>query len=102
MLRLGDLQGVLMRDRAAISYYVRPEWLLDLPADVRGGRAIYGRAGLPPERTARRARILAEREALQAKHDADARRLLCEVRDVAGRRRKAREAAGRGDEEAAD
>lgn len=91
MLRLGDLQGVLMRDRQAISYYVRPEWLIDLPKDLRS--RIYGRAGMPPERLARRERILVERQQLQSKHDADARRLLCEVRDVAGRRRKAREAA---------
>jgi hypothetical protein len=95
MLRLGDLQGVLMRDRQAISYYVRPAWLLDLATAGQPDflRTIHGRKGLPPERAAHRARILAERERLQALHDADAKRLLCEVRDIAGRRRKAREAA---------
>jgi len=94
MLRLGDLQGVLMRDRQSISYYVRPAWLLDLPK-VEGDfvRTITGRKGMPQERRARRAAILAERVRLQALHDAEAQRLLCEVRDVAGRRRKAAEAA---------
>jgi len=89
MLRLGDLQGVLMRDRQSISYYVRPVWLLDLPK-VEGDylRTITGRKGMPQEREDRRAAILAERVRLQALHDAEAQRLLCEVRDVGGRRRK--------------
>jgi hypothetical protein len=95
MLRLGDMQGVLKRDRAAIAYYVREDWLYDLPKAEQEGftRTVRGRKGLPAERKARRARILAEREALQRQHDPEAKRLLCEVRDVAGRRRKAAEAA---------
>lgn len=91
MLRLGDLQGVLKRDRAAITYYVREDWLYDLSHGLLP-RTLYGRKGLPPERKAHRARILAEREALQQRHDPEALRLLCEVRDVAGRRRKAQKA----------
>jgi hypothetical protein len=95
MLRLGDLQGVLMRDRQSISYYVRPNWLLDLPK-IEGDflRTVYGRKGMPQERKDRRSAILAERVRLQSIHDADAKRLLCEVRDVAGRRRKALALAG--------
>lgn len=95
MLRLGDLQGVLKRDRAAITYYVREDWLYDLPKADQAtfARTVSGRRGMPPERQARRARILAEREALQRQHDPEAKRLLCEVRDVAGRRRKAAERA---------
>lgn len=97
MLRLGDLQGVLMRDRRAISWYIRPEWLLAVPRDGDFTRTIYRRQ-LPPNRQERRARILAEREGLQAQYDADARRLLYEVRDIGGRRRKAAEAAAFTDE----
>lgn len=99
MLRYGDIQGVLLRDRQSIAYYLRPDWVEDgrRALDSWGGaRCISGRLGLArkyPERAARRARILAERVTLQAKHDADAKRLLCEVRDIAGRRRKAAEAA---------
>lgn len=95
MLRLGDIQGVLMRDREAISYYVRPEWI---PATPEGGWqafacAVSRKATLPTERRAQRERILAQRPALQAKADADAQRLLTEVRDVRGLRRLRREAA---------
>ncbi len=91
MLRFGDLQGVLKRDRAAITYYIREDWLFDLPRSVVATRwrGICGRRGLPQERKDRRARILAEREALQQRHDPEAKRLLCEVRDIGGRRRKA-------------
>ncbi len=99
MLRLGDMQGVHMRDRQAITWYVKPEWVEDTRnflADYGGFRTACGRVGLArkyPERVARRARLLAARPELQAHYDADATRLLCEVRDVAGRRRKAAEAA---------
>lgn len=95
MLRYGDLQGVLMRDRQSISYYVRPVWVLDYQqaAQTIPLRRVPGRSGATPEVAARRARILAERAVLQGKHDPEAKRLLCEVRDTAGRRRKAHEAA---------
>jgi len=93
LLRHGDLQGVLMRDRQSISYYVRPVWVLDYERTKPPGRLrpLAGRAGTDPAIVARRAAILAERERLQAKHDPEAKRLLCEIRDTAGRRRKARE-----------
>lgn len=92
MVKRGDLQGVLIRDRRAISYYVRPDWLLDLPDFARPGARRTG-AKLRPELAAHRAAILAERVRLQGHYDKDGWRLMNEVRDTVGRRRKAAEAA---------
>ena len=82
-IRRGDLQAVLCRNRRGTSWYV-------LESSVRAYRppAIVGRSGIDAETAARRARVLAERGALQERFDAGAPAVVAKPR---GGRRAAQE-----------
>lgn len=74
-LRVGELQGVLCRNREAVSWYVLESSVVDYRPP-----AIAGRRGLDPETAARRARVLAARVALQAVIDDKAPAIVAKKR----------------------
>lgn len=75
-LRRGDLQGVLCRNRTGTAWWV-------LESSVRAYQPPpldWGHRGVEPATAARRARVLAEREALQARIDAGAPAIVAKKR----------------------